>query len=390
MSFSRPYTSNKGGEMKRNWMKGILYCILWYTSIFSGFISLLCPLLPLLFIRPCLYRRLTELVFAMWEMYPVVLMEVLFGTKIIVSGDEILPGESSLLVMNHRTRLDWNFLWGAMFYASRRPSHRLKFVLKAPIRHTPGPGWVMQMAGFLYIHRNWNYDQALLGRLLDYLRDIQHAYQVLIFPEGTDLTECSIKKSNAFADSHKLEHYKRVLHPKTTGFTYLTTKMRENDQLDAIYDLSVGYPGALPQSELDVMKGIFPEEVHFFVKRYSTETIPRNESELKDWLNSIWKQKEQRLSEFYTHRTFTPDDEKPGNYKGHFCTTNALYLALIFWTSLVMITLYSLCMYTAVQVWTLFHCVVFITLSFTSEASLGHQQLLLVLFKPIVLTTTCF
>lgn len=67
-------------------------------------------------------------------------MEFLFGTKIIVSGDEILPGESSLLVMNHRTRLDWNFLWGAMFYASRRPAHRLKFVLKAPIRHTPGPG----------------------------------------------------------------------------------------------------------------------------------------------------------------------------------------------------------------------------------------------------------
>lgn len=70
-------------------------------------------------------------------------MEVLFGTQIVVSGDRISSRECSLLVMNHRTRLDWNFLWGLMFYAAEPPSHRLKFVLKAPIRHTPGPGKLM-------------------------------------------------------------------------------------------------------------------------------------------------------------------------------------------------------------------------------------------------------
>lgn len=47
--------------------------------------------------------------------------------------------------MNHRTRVDWNFLWAAMYQACL-PSiatHRLKFVLKDPIRHIPGPGKVM-------------------------------------------------------------------------------------------------------------------------------------------------------------------------------------------------------------------------------------------------------
>jgi lysocardiolipin and lysophospholipid acyltransferase len=67
-------------------------------------------------------------------------MEVLFGTKFVVSGDAILPWERSILVMNHRTRLDWNFLWAAMHYATTPPAHRLKFILKAPIRHAPGPG----------------------------------------------------------------------------------------------------------------------------------------------------------------------------------------------------------------------------------------------------------
>lgn len=62
--------------------------------------------------------------------------------KIFVSGDHISPNESAVLVMNHRTRVDWNFLWAAMYQACL-PSvatHRLKFVLKDPIRHIPGPG----------------------------------------------------------------------------------------------------------------------------------------------------------------------------------------------------------------------------------------------------------
>lgn len=67
-------------------------------------------------------------------------MECVFGIRIVVSGDPILPQERSLLIMNHRTRTDWNFLWSAMFHACEPPAHRMKFVLKAPIRHIPGPG----------------------------------------------------------------------------------------------------------------------------------------------------------------------------------------------------------------------------------------------------------
>ena len=47
--------------------------------------------------------------------------------------------------MNHRTRVDWNFLWAAMYQAClpNVATHRLKFVLKDPIRHIPGPGNVI-------------------------------------------------------------------------------------------------------------------------------------------------------------------------------------------------------------------------------------------------------
>lgn len=67
-------------------------------------------------------------------------MEIVMGTKVVIVGDIVDPEERSLIVMNHRTRLDWNFLWGAMFHGTKPAAHRLKFVLKSAVRHFPGLG----------------------------------------------------------------------------------------------------------------------------------------------------------------------------------------------------------------------------------------------------------
>ena len=38
--------------------------------------------------------------------------------------------------------------------------------------------------------------------------------------------------------------------------------------LDAVYDVTVGYPINIPQTEADVAKGDFPKEIHFHIKRF--------------------------------------------------------------------------------------------------------------------------
>ena len=40
-----------------------------------------------------------------------------------------------------------------------------------------------------------------------------------------------------------------------------------DNQLDAVYDVTVGYPKTLPVTELDVLKGHLPDEAHFHIKR---------------------------------------------------------------------------------------------------------------------------
>lgn len=245
--------------------------------------------------------------------------------------------------MNHRTRVDWNFLWAAMYQACM-PSvgcHKLKFILKDPIRHIPGPGnvpnsiyeasiiykdiicirvffaltfvtrvsitgWIMQMNGFLYITRRWEEDRGRLSRTLDYLIALDSRTQLLIFPEGTDLTKSSKEKSDKYALQHHLPLYTYTLHPKTTGFAYLVQHLQRANYLDAVYDLTIAYPDYIPQSEIDLIKGKFPREVHFHIKRISSADIPAyDDSTLRKWLEDKWSDKETILQEFYERKAFS-------------------------------------------------------------------------------------
>lgn len=50
------------------------------------------------------------------------------------------------------------------------------------------PGWAMQVACFIFIQRRWEQDKTHMENMLDYFCDIREPVQLLLFPEGTDLT----------------------------------------------------------------------------------------------------------------------------------------------------------------------------------------------------------
>ncbi|XP_042222835.1 lysocardiolipin acyltransferase 1-like [Homarus americanus] len=351
----------------QGWAKGIAFVVMWYGSILMGFFSLYCPALPLLFISRRIYRRTTEVVFTMWESYAVALMEVVYGVRFFVSGDVIRPQETSILLLNHRNRLDWNFFWGALAHGTSPPAHNCKIVLKSGIRKFPGLGWIMQMSCFLYIRRRWEDDQRLMNNVLDYFSDIDHTFQVLLFPEGTNLTPETQKKSEEFARKAGLPSLSNLLHPRTTGFTYLVNKLRNSEQLDAVYDVTVAYPKTLPLTEIDLLKGRMPEEVHFHIKRHHASSLPQTDEGLKAWLGDVWVEKDELL------RTTL----KQGHFPG--CTAaaphpplNSSYLSFLFWTPLTIGMAYLLCTWWVVQLWCFAHTVFFTVVSFATD---GLQHL---------------
>lgn len=151
--------------------------------------------------------------------------------------------------------------------------------------------------------------------------------------------------------------------------------MREYKHLDAIYDVSVGYPKTLVQSEVDLFRGHIPEEIHFHFKRYNVADIPETENDLKAWLEQRWKEKEQQLQQFYKDGYFK--DSKLQNRKDKAePTETALCLAFCFWTCLICTALWLILVSTFAQVYALLHAFVFVGLSlFGSGAHIVEIQL---------------
>uniref|UniRef100_G1N1C5 Phospholipid/glycerol acyltransferase domain-containing protein n=1 Tax=Meleagris gallopavo TaxID=9103 RepID=G1N1C5_MELGA len=128
--------------------KGIYFVVALFLGSFFGSIFMLGPFLPLMFISPAWYRWITDRIVATWLTLPVALLEMVFGAKVVVTGDGFVPGERSVIIMNHRTRMDWMFLWNCLLrYSYLRLE---KICLKSSLKSIPGFG--RSLNGILGLH----------------------------------------------------------------------------------------------------------------------------------------------------------------------------------------------------------------------------------------------
>lgn len=340
--------------------RGVYFVCSLFLGSFFGSIFMLGPFLPLMFLSPSWYRWLTDRIVATWLTLPVALLELVFGAKVVITGDGFIPGERSVIIMNHRTRLDWMFLWNCLLrYSYLRLE---KICLKSSLKAVPGFGWAMQVAAFIFIRRKWEEDKSHFEAMLDYFCDIKEPLQLLIFPEGTDLTENTKARSHEFAEKNALEKFEYVLHPRTTGFTFIVDRLREGNNLDAIHDITVAYPHNIPQTEKHILMGNFPKEIHFHVCRYPVSSLPVSKEDLQLWCQERWKEKEERLRTFYegdkyfdvTRRSRIPPCKS--ELRVHFIK----FASLLYWTVFVFACFYLIYLYSIVRWYTLVMIVVFV------------------------------
>ncbi|MGH0155057.1 UNVERIFIED_CONTAM: hypothetical protein FKN15_051395 [Acipenser sinensis] len=133
-------------------LRGIYFLTTLFLGSFFGSVFMLAPFLPLMLVSPAWYRWLTDRIVATWLTLPVALLEIVFGAKVVITGDGFIPGERSVIIMNHRTRLDWMFLWNCLLrYSYLRLE---KICLKATLKAVPGFGQYTPSTPFSYPH--WN------------------------------------------------------------------------------------------------------------------------------------------------------------------------------------------------------------------------------------------
>ncbi|TPP65378.1 Lysocardiolipin acyltransferase 1 [Fasciola gigantica] len=216
-------------QNSRSGARCALAVFLMLFSAYMGSIFFQGPLLPLIMISPKLFRKLVDFTMASWFLLTEVLIIKLMGIHVRQFGDHFRKptdqqSRVSLLILNHRTQLDWLFMWGL-----GDPVHRMKIILKESLARVPGAGWAMQCAGFLFLRRQLATDQARLIGIVDYLLRVKSSCQLLIFPEGTDLNVGSLARSNQFARKNNLPFVSYTMHPRCAGFVYLVNLLGKGE-----------------------------------------------------------------------------------------------------------------------------------------------------------------
>ncbi|CAF0794310.1 unnamed protein product [Rotaria sordida] len=335
----------------------IFYLILAVCACF-GLIFVQTPAIPLIFFNRRFYFRWCSLAMGYYLLMATCLLEDLLGIKIIITGDDLTKDRKrSLIILNHRTRLDWMFIW--MLHSRFKILEQLKIVLKADLKRIPGPGWAMQHAGYLFIDRIWEKDQQTIKNLSGYYKSCQSPLSILIFPEGTNLTDETKIKSNDYAAKQNTfnRSYDYCLHPRLQGFTFLLNTMRSDEILDTIDDVTIGYEGIIPEAEIDLLKGHIPKAVHFHVKRYNINDIPKTNDEIGQWLQNCWDEKENRLKEFYIKYQFDVQSKHFNNKDIESNITFQRRLAFILWSLLILFWSYCIFAYIKIKFYVFLVCI---------------------------------
>jgi len=253
------------------------------------------PALILLYVDVTLFHKWTGFVANMWFRLVVWLIEVQGGTKFVFAGDKVLP-EAALMMSNHRTRLDWMLLWSLFVRAGTL--HMLRIVLKAGLKKAPAFGFVMQTLGFMFLERNWDKDKVHMEGMCDTYA-AGDPFQLLIFPEGSDLSESNLAKSHKWAEENGATKYMQILQPRTKGYALCHNHLKKS--IKAVYDITLAFPDKVPQTEKVIFDNDWPKEIHVHVRRIPIEEVPED---VETWVKERFAEKETVLAAFQKNKGF--------------------------------------------------------------------------------------
>jgi len=191
-----------------------------------------------------------------------------------------------LVICNHKTRLDWFMLW--MVFNELNLNSRLLIVMKEEIRSFPIMGWAVQFCA-IFLKRNRAHDHTTVKSFLENTREQRSNEVVLLFPEGTDLSDSSLKKNALRAKKLGLNATKYTLLPRTTGFEWFI----QYGDFDQIADLTLEYDSDVRIGEEHILAGKYPKGILCHIESIKvTEQLDNNPAE---WLRSCFQRKEESL-----------------------------------------------------------------------------------------------
>lgn len=236
----------------------------------------------------------------------VILAEVQNGIEIQVTGDAVPLRENALLLPNHQSMADVMTLLCYSWRCGRVGD--VRWFVKDIVKYFPGFGWGMWLGDCVFVKRNWAEDKAGVERQFRKYQRQQLPVFMVSFLEGTRYTEDKGGKARAFAAERGLYSPQHTLIPRTKGFVATVQGLRSS--LDAIYDITIGYPREVP-TLVNCFEAKVPR-VAIHVRRFAIDSLPESEDELRTWAIERFEEKDALMAHFAKEQRFpgTPHGDR--------------------------------------------------------------------------------
>lgn len=261
----------------------------------------------------------------------------------------------SIIIANHQIYTDWVFLWWLTSTAGL--SGNIFIILKKSLESIPILGYGMRNFRFIFLSRKWAQDKITLhnglgtidansrgvgplsgSRPLEVNEDGEMHWDVarseeskawpyclLLFPEGTNLSARTRRRSVSFAEKIGKQSFRHVLLPHATGLRTSLTLLKAS--VEVVYDVTIGYSGVGRDSYGELiyrlpnifLRGETPKLVDMHVRAFNVAEIPvDDEKEFNQWLYRVWKEKDDLMETYYAKGSFDLDPELDQTVVGKF------------------------------------------------------------------------
>lgn len=272
-------------------------------STLIGFNLLQTATLVIKIFSPKAFRRINQRMARIWWGWCALGAEKAYGTRWIMSGDDVPPKENAIVVLNHQEMADITVVFS--FARAKGRVGDLKWFVKDVLKYVPGIGWGMLFLDCPFIKRNWTADKDYIHRVFRNILKNDVPLWLMTFAEGTRVRPEKIARSQAYAQEQGMTPLKHVLIPRTKGFVASVQALRGH--VDAVYDLTIGYVDGVP-TLWQWIKG-YVRKVHMNVRRYAIDRMPEDGEGLSKWLIQRFEEKDRLLDYYYRNWAFPTPSE---------------------------------------------------------------------------------
>ncbi|KAI9484912.1 acyltransferase-domain-containing protein [Zychaea mexicana] len=216
-----------------------------------------------------------------------------------------------LVTSNHQIYADWLYIWLVAFAANAHGS--MKIILKHSLKYLPVFGLSMTIVDFIFLKRKLAVDKETIVNNLERSKRHKIPTWLLLFPEGTVISESTRERSKAFAKKNDMNDNRFTLLPRSTGLKLILETL--GDDPEWMYDFTIGYQGVkatdIPEKVYTIRSifslGVFPKKIHVYIRRFRIPDLPlHDEKAFANWLFDRWAEKDEMLAHYYDKGQF-PD-----------------------------------------------------------------------------------